>query len=99
MTMRNKHRADGGLPALARALNWTTSTIRRAQRTPLGLVADANFYSQLAQEWEATAPAAAASYRDKAQRLQAAATAFLKLPDPPAVGAGGELSIPEREIR
>jgi predicted component of type VI protein secretion system len=64
----------------------------------LGLLADANSYFQLAQEWEATAPAAATSYRDKAQQLQAAATAFLKLHDAPAVGAGGELSIPAEEI-
>jgi hypothetical protein len=64
----------------------------------LGLLADADSYFQLAQESEASAPAAAASYRDKAQRLLAAATAFLKLPDAPAVGAGSELSIPEEEI-
>ena len=55
----------------------------------LGLLADANSYFRLAQELEATAPAAATSYRDKAQRLKAAATAFLKLHGAPAVGAGG----------
>jgi hypothetical protein len=65
----------------------------------LGLLADADCYLQLAQESEATAPAAAASFRDRAQQLQAAATAFLKLHDAPAVGAGGELIIPEEEIR
>ena len=47
---------------------------------------------------EATAPAAAASFRDKAQQLQAAAAAFLKLPEARAVGAGGELSIPTHEM-
>jgi hypothetical protein len=62
------------------------------------LLADAKSYFQLAQEWEATAPAAAASYRDQAQRLQAAATEFLKLPEGRAVGAGGELSIPAKEL-
>jgi hypothetical protein len=63
----------------------------------VGLLADADSYFQLAQEWEATAPAAATSYRDKAQRLQAAATAFLELLDTRAVGAGRELSIPAQE--
>jgi hypothetical protein len=32
------------------------------------------------------------------QRLQAAATAFLKLPEGRAIGAGGELSIPAQEL-
>ena len=64
----------------------------------VGLLADADSYFQLAQEWEVTAPATAASYREKARQLQAAATAFLKLHDAPAVGAGGELSIPAEEI-
>ena len=47
----------------------------------VGLLADANSYFQLAQEWEATAPATAASYREKARQLQAAAAAFLQLPE------------------
>jgi len=43
-------------------------------------------------------PGSAASLRDQARELQTAATAFLKLPEARAVGAGGELSIPTQEI-
>ena len=63
----------------------------------LGLLADADSYFQLAQEWEVTAPATAASYREKARQLQAAAAAFLQLPEGRPVGSGGELSIPTQE--
>jgi hypothetical protein len=64
----------------------------------LRLLADADSHLQLAHDWEATAPGSAASFRDQARELQAAATAFLKLPEPRAVGAGGELSIPIQEM-
>ena len=53
---------------------------------------------QLAEEWEPSAPAVATSYRNKAQHLQAAAVAFLQLPEARQVGAGGELSIPAQEM-
>ena len=47
----------------------------------VGLLADADSDFQLAQEWEVTAPATAASYREKARQLQATAAAFLQLPE------------------
>ena len=83
---------------LSKALNMDDFDDPKSTEDAVGLLADADSYFQLAQEWEATAPAAAASYRDKAQQLQAAAAAFLQLPEAPAVGAGGELSIPAEEI-
>ena len=72
--------------------------MRRVLKTPCVSWPMPESNLQLAHEWEATAPGPAASYRDQARELQAAATAFLKLPEPRAVGAGGELSIPTQEI-
>jgi hypothetical protein len=83
---------------VSKALNMDDFEHPKSTEDVLSLLADADSYFQLAQEWEITAPATAASYRDKAQELQAAAAAFLKLPEARQVGAGGELSIPAQEM-
>jgi hypothetical protein len=62
----------------------------------LRLLDSARSYRQM--EAEATSPAAAASFRDEAERREAAASGFLELAEKPAVGTGRELTIPREEM-
>jgi hypothetical protein len=60
------------------------------------LLNDAHSYRQMAAECEGTV--AAASFRDKAERLEGTAAGFLELIEKPTIGTGRELAIPKEEM-
>jgi hypothetical protein len=60
------------------------------------LLDDACSYHQMAAECEGTV--AAASFRDKAERLEGTAAGFFELTEKPTIGTGRELAIPKEEM-
>jgi hypothetical protein len=62
------------------------------------LLDSARSYRQMAAEYDATVPAAAAFFQHEAERREVAVSGFLELSEKPAVGTGRELTIPREEM-